>query len=67
MAKDVYNAAVTFYPEVLKDYSFDKYLGFLKTNNLILEHEETLSITLFGRDFLAFLVRMGRNAVHRIA
>jgi hypothetical protein len=66
MARDVYNAAVTVYPEVLKDYPFEKYLGFLKTNNLILEHEETLSITLFGREFLTFLVRMARNTVYRV-
>jgi hypothetical protein len=67
MARDMYNLAVTVYPEVLKDYPFEKYLGFLKTNNLILEHEETLSITLFGREFLAFLVRTARNAVYRVA
>ena len=67
MARDMYNEAVVSYPEVLKDYPFEKYLGFLKTNNLILENEETLSITLFGVDFLAFLVRMGRNAVYRVA
>jgi hypothetical protein len=67
MARDVYNAAIALYPEVLKDYPFEKYLGFLKTNNLILEHEETLSITLFGREFLAFLVRTARNAVYRVA
>jgi len=67
MAMDVYNKAKAFYPEVLKDYPFEKYLGFLKTNNLILEHEDTLSITLFGREFLAFLVRTARNAVYRVA
>jgi hypothetical protein len=65
MAKDVYNEAVTVYPEVLKNYPFEKYLGFLTTNNLILEREETLSITLVGREFLTFLVRTARNAVYR--
>jgi hypothetical protein len=66
MARDVYNAAIPLYPEALKDYPFEKYLGFLKTTNLILEDEETLSITPFGREFLAFLVRMARNAVYRV-
>jgi len=66
MAMDAYDVAVTVYPEVLKNYPFEKYLGFLTTNNLILEHEETLSITLFGREFLTFLVRMARNAVYRV-
>lgn len=66
MARNVYDVAVTVCPEVLKGYPFEKYLGFLKTNNLVLEHEETLSITLFGREFLAFLVRTARNAVYRI-
>ncbi len=66
MARDMYNAATAHYPEVLKDYPFEKYLGFLKTNNLILEHEETLSITAFGREFLAFLVCTARNAVYRL-
>jgi len=66
MARDVYNAAVAFYPEVLKDYPFEKYLGFLKTNNLIHEEEEILSITEGGREFLAFLVRTARNAVYRV-
>lgn len=67
MAMDVYNKAIASYPEFLKDYPFEKYLGFLKTNNLILEHEDTLSITQFGREFLAFLVRTERNAVYRVA
>ena len=65
MARNLYDKAITVYPEVLKDYPFEKYLGFLKTNNLILEDEENLSITLFGREFLAFLVRTARNAVYR--
>jgi len=66
IAMDVYNRAVTAYPEVLKNYPFEKYLGFLATRNLILEHEETLSITPLGREFLAFLVRTARNAVYRV-
>ena len=67
MANDMYIAAATIHPEVLKDYPFEKYLGFLKTNNLILEQDEILSITVFGREFLAFLVRTARNAVYRVA
>lgn len=66
IAKDMYNAAAASYPEVLKDYPFEKYIGFLKTNNLIIEQDETLSITVFGRAFLGFLIHTGRNAVYRI-
>jgi hypothetical protein len=66
MARDLYNAAIAFYPEVLKNYPFENYLGFLKTNNLIHEEEEILSITEGGMEFLAFLIRTRRNAIHRI-
>lgn len=66
MAKDVYDAALAAYPEILKGYPFDNYIGFLISNNLITEHEEALSITPFGREFLAFLVRTSRNAVFRM-
>jgi len=66
MAENIYNTASAFYPKILKDYPFEKYLGFLKTNNLIHEEEEILSITEIGREFLAFLIRTRRNAVYRI-
>ena len=52
----VYEAAKNEYPSWYQDYSFDRWLGFLKQMNLVLERDSKLVITVAGREFLKYLV-----------
>lgn len=60
--KRFYDSAVKSYPEFYSNYSYDQYLEFLITRELIIfDEKENSSITWLGRDFLKFLVETGRS------
>lgn len=52
----IYIEAKKQYPDLYKEYSYDKYLNFLKGVNLILINNEKLVITDLGVDFLKYLL-----------
>lgn len=54
-----YKDALTRYPETHRGLTFDLWFGFLVSANLVTTSEEIVSITLFGREFLKYLVDNG--------
>ncbi|MCK4738695.1 MAG: hypothetical protein KAT46_01985 [Deltaproteobacteria bacterium] len=62
--KSFYDVVAEESPEVFADYSFEKYLGFLLTAELIVEKNNQYVITSFGNDFLLYLVATGKTG-HR--
>lgn len=59
MTKFFYDNAVGRNPH-LKDYSYEQYLSFLQNEKLVvIGKDETIQITLFGRDFLKYMIDTG--------
>lgn len=56
-----YTLASSQYPEAYDGYSFEAWLGFLRDHLLLREDGGRLRITVRGREFLAYLTRMGRT------
>lgn len=61
--KYFYDNAVEYFPDLYKDYSYDNYLDFLVSFELITYDRETniISITEMGKDFLRYLVESNSN------
>jgi hypothetical protein len=59
--RPIYDFAATLYPEAFNNYTFDKYVDFLKNANLMTRQGDRYYITVFGREFLSYLIRSGRN------
>jgi len=55
-----YELAKTEYPSWYENYPFDRWLGFLRSFNLVLERDSTILITVAGREFLKYLVASGK-------
>ncbi len=55
-----YAAAAQRYPTVFASYPFENYLGFMRGALLVNIVNNTIAITPVGREFLAYLVRVGR-------
>jgi hypothetical protein len=62
-----YEEAATKYPDAYKNGSFELWLLFLRSWTLILEQGETVHITVRGKEFLKWLVQVGRTADMRFA
>jgi hypothetical protein len=43
------------FPKIYSNYGFDSWLTFLKASALIVQHDNVLEISDFGRDFLLYL------------
>jgi hypothetical protein len=54
-----FNAAVNANAEAYKAASFDKWIGFLSSHNLIVVKENDVSISPLGRAFLTFVINEG--------
>jgi len=54
-----YTLAASQYPDFYNSYAFERWLGYLKDNTLVREDAGRLSITVRGREFLAYLTRTG--------
>jgi|SRR5215472_3876736 len=64
--KPFYDAAAGETPNMYAGYSFDQWLNFLKTNDLVIHHPNGLiEGTNRCRDFLKYLVHLGRSAKDR--
>ncbi len=58
-----YSGAAQQYPDVFRPYPFGSYLQFLESRSLISRAGDTVSITKYGREFLTYLIREGKNPV----
>lgn len=61
--KYFYDNAVEYFPEAYKDYSYNNYLDFLVSFELITYNRDTnvVSITEAGKDFLRYIVESNSN------
>lgn len=59
--KQFYENGKNEYPETYKNYSFDKYMEYLKDSTLIEIDNTSCLITDFGEDFLVYLVKTGQD------
>jgi hypothetical protein len=48
------------YPSWYENYPFDRWFGFLRSFNLVLERDSHVFITVAGREFLKYLVATGK-------
>jgi hypothetical protein len=55
-----YEAAKTQYPAWYENYTFDRWLSYLQSFNLILKNDSKVSITVAGQEFLKYLVALGK-------
>jgi hypothetical protein len=55
-----YEVAKVEYPNFYENYPFDRWLGFLRAFNLVLERDATVLITVAGREFLKYLIATGK-------
>jgi len=62
-AKTYYDQAAHDFPEAYANYSFDQWLDFMISEQLLIRHPtHMLEITFRGRDFLKYLTHWGRYA-----
>jgi hypothetical protein len=53
--KEFYKKIKNIYPQIYSSYSFDKYLNYLKSEQLIKRNKENFQITDRGKDFINFM------------
>lgn len=53
--------SVKNYHEELKNWSFEQYMAFLKTRSLVIMDQDNYHITVFGVDYLVWIVTNGRS------
>ncbi len=62
-ARAYYDRAVVDYPHIYTDYSFDQWLTYMTSQQLIIRHPtDMLEVTHRGRDLLRYLAHWGRDA-----
>lgn len=54
-----YDQAAGKEPAFYQNYTFDQWLSFLQTNQLLVRSEDTVTITLEGKEFLKYLLHQG--------
>jgi hypothetical protein len=60
-AQKCYEEAAVRYPETYKRYPFQNYLHYLQVNQLVVEQSSRLYIAQEGKEFLQWLVAVGRT------
>lgn len=58
-AREFFRPYAEMYPQVYGIYGFDGWFSFLKNNSLIIEENNILRISGFGKDFLIHLAKTG--------
>jgi hypothetical protein len=62
-AKSFYDQGAADYPGHYKNYTFDQWMVFVQTQELLIRHpSEMIDITFRGRDFLSYSAHHGRSA-----
>ena len=56
----LYELGKAEYPSWYENYPFDRWFGFLRSFNLVLERDSRIFITVAGREFLKYLVATGK-------
>ncbi len=56
-----YEDAARTFPEAFEHYPFDEYMGFLKSQGLVLQEQDRILITPKGKAFLMYLVHESRS------
>lgn len=65
-AKTYYDDAASRFPQTYQNYSYDQWLDFLISQQLLIRHPSAmLEITIRGKDFLKYLTHWGRLADDR--
>jgi hypothetical protein len=59
-ARKLYDAVAAKYSEFYSGYSFDHWLGYLENRNLVRRTSGRVALTVLGREFLKYLVEVGR-------
>lgn len=59
LIRKIYDQASTREPTRYEKYSFDQWLGFLQSSQLIVRKDNLISISLEGREFLKYLLQQG--------
>ena len=60
-AKPYYDQGVADFPQIYANYSFEQWIEFIKSQQLLLQHPSNmLEITVRGKDFLKYLTHWGR-------
>lgn len=59
--KRYYDYAVKSNPKFYDNYSFEEYIEFLYSFNLIMEEDSRLRITILGIDFLKYITETGKS------
>jgi hypothetical protein len=61
--KQFYDQAVVDYPEIYQEYPFERWLAYMKGEQLLVHHpSDMLEISNRGKDFLKYLAHWGRDA-----
>lgn len=60
-----YDQAVAWHPEMYESYTFDQWLGFLRSQALIVNTATGIAISLEGREFLKYLLHQGYSLYKR--
>jgi len=60
-ARPLYDAVAAAHPDVYGESSFEEWLGFLVSSGLIARSPGHIKITVFGREFLRYLLEVGRR------
>jgi hypothetical protein len=60
-ARSLYQAAAGAYPDVYQKYSFEEWLAFPASVGLTARSPGHVKITLYGREFLRYLLEVGRR------
>jgi hypothetical protein len=64
--KEFYTKVAVEFPERYASYSFEQWMGFMKTHTLLIWHPSGMvEITVRGKDFLKYLTHCGRYADQR--
>lgn len=63
MLRPFYQEASKIYPEAFTNYTFDQYLNYLVSANLVILKDGKYFITTLGRDFLGYLVATGQTGI----
>lgn len=64
--KAFYDAAAIAAPHLYATYPFESWIGYLKSQSLVIEHPgNTIEMTFRGRDFLKYLVHYGYSTANR--
>lgn len=64
--KRFYDSAARAHPHTYSTYTFDQWLGWIINNTLVRQDSGIVQLTVRGKDFLKYLVLVGRSGIKKI-